>query len=101
MSTERDQTSARGATTYAGAVLVGSLVVTALAMAGTSHGTIARTTLVIAPTAILLAGGIGAMVQTFLVYRRNGNYNAWHIAGWFLLIAMVTYMAMSASALAG
>lgn len=40
-------------------------------------------------TVILLAGGIGAFVQTYRVYRDGGSWPIWQGAGWFLFALML------------
>ncbi len=39
--------------------------------------------------AILFAGGIGAFVRTYRVWRVEGVWPIWQAAGWFLLLAFL------------
>lgn len=56
-----------------------------------------RTVLVTVPPALLLAGGIGAFVQTYRVWRRGGAWPIWQGAWWVILVFMVIYMGMAVS----
>jgi len=38
---------------------------------------------------ILFAGGIGAFVRTYQVWRAEGVWPIWQAAGWFLLLAFL------------
>lgn len=38
---------------------------------------------------ILFAGGIGAFVRTYQVWRAEGVWPIWQAAGWFLLLAFM------------
>lgn len=49
---------------------------------------------VLAPALVLLAGGIGAFVRTYLVWREGGSWPIWQGAGWFLFILMVGYLSI-------
>jgi hypothetical protein len=60
-----------------------------------------RLVLALVPTSILLLGGLGAFVQTYRVWRTGGTWPIWHGAGWVLFIAMLLYLGISATALAG
>jgi hypothetical protein len=58
-----------------------------------------RTAAAIAPTVILALGGIGAFVQTYLVWRGGGRWRIWHAAGWVLFLLMTLCAAFGASSL--
>ncbi|WP_027501442.1 hypothetical protein [Rhodococcus sp. UNC363MFTsu5.1] len=60
-----------------------------------------RLVLAFVPTSILLIGGLGAFVRTYQVWRAGGTWPIWHGAGWVLFIAMLLYLGISATALAG
>ncbi|MFC9898448.1 hypothetical protein ACFVMC_32560 [Nocardia sp. NPDC127579] len=49
---------------------------------------------VFGPGAVLLLGGLGAFVATYLVWRRGGKWVVWQGAGWFLLVMMTVYLAI-------
>ncbi|MEV6277016.1 hypothetical protein [Nocardia sp. NPDC051832] len=49
---------------------------------------------VFAPGAILLLGGLGAFVLTYLAWRRGKNWVIWQGAGWFLFVLMTMYLAI-------
>ena len=59
-----------------------------------------RYILALAPTAILLFGGLGAFVRTYQVWREGGTWPIWHGAGWLLFIFMLLYLSISAGVLA-
>lgn len=44
--------------------------------------------------AVLLIGGIGAMVKTYLTWRQGGHWFAWQGAGWFLLTLFLVCLAV-------
>ena len=41
---------------------------------------------------ILFAGGVGALVQTYRVWRAEGVWPIWQAAAWFLLLLMLVCM---------
>jgi len=49
--------------------------------------------------AILLAGGIGAFVKTYRVWKDEGAWPAWQGAGWFLLTLMLVCLAIPGAAI--
>ena len=71
------------AVTYVVAVIVVAGVAFAAAVAW--HSLIAA---VLVPV-ILFAGGIGAFVRTYQVWRAEGVWPIWQGAGWFLLLVML------------
>jgi hypothetical protein len=78
-----------------------ALAVVALAVAvliGCEAGS-QRTAAAIAPTAVLALGGVGAFVQTYLVWRGGGQWRVWQGAGWALFILMTLCAAFGASSL--
>jgi hypothetical protein len=48
--------------------------------------------------AVLLAGGIGAFVKTYRVWRARGTWPIWQGAGWFLLTLMLVSLSLPGSA---
>jgi hypothetical protein len=89
-----DPAAMRGAVRYVVAV-----VVTAI-LAFVASVLIDRYSLVWAsvPPAVLLAGGIGAFVKTYRVWRTGGTWPIWHGAGWFLLTLMLISLSLSGAA---
>ncbi|WP_194813696.1 hypothetical protein [Nocardia sp. XZ_19_385] len=59
--------------------------------------TSARVAVVFGPGAVLLLGGIGAFVITYLAWRRGKNWVIWQGAGWFLFVLMTVYFAIGGS----
>ena len=49
--------------------------------------------------AILLAGGIGAFVKTYRVWKEEGAWPAWQGAGWFLLTFMLVCLSIPGAAM--
>lgn len=56
----------------------------------------ARGILAFGPVLVLLAGGLGAFVRTYQVWKSGGRWMIWQGAGWALLILMVVYAGFSA-----
>ena len=48
--------------------------------------------------AIVFAGGIGAFVKTYRVWKEEGAWPAWQGAGWFLLTFMLVCLSIPWSA---
>jgi hypothetical protein len=48
---------------------------------------------------ILFAGGVGAFVKTYRVWRAEGVWPIWQGAGWFLLTLMLVSLSVPAMAL--
>ncbi|MFB7874499.1 MULTISPECIES: hypothetical protein [unclassified Nocardia] len=59
----------------------------------------AKTAVLFGPALVLLAGGLGALVQTFLRFRADRSWRPWQGAGWFLLVSMTAYLAIGAGTL--
>lgn len=73
----------RAAVTYA-------LIVIALAGAAFAATAIWQSLLAaILVPGILFAGGIGAFIRTYRVWRAGGVWPIWQAAGWFLLLAFL------------
>ena len=89
-----DPAALRGAIRYVVAVTV----VAAVAFVGCL--TLDRHSLVWASItpAVLLAGGIGAFVKTYRVWRVGGTWPIWQGAGWFLLCLMLVSLSLPGSA---
>ncbi len=60
----------------------------------------AETAVLLGPTVILLAGGVGAFVRTYVEWRRGRRWPFWQGAGWFLFVLMIVYLGIGASAVA-
>jgi hypothetical protein len=73
----------RAAVTYVVSVVVVAGVAFAAAVAW--HSLIAG---ILVPV-ILFAGGVGALVQTYRVWKAEGVWPIWQGAGWFLLLLML------------
>ena len=85
----------RAAARYVGAVVVVAGLVFA-AYAFTARDSVVAASLV---PAILLAGGIGAFVKTYRVWKQEGAWPAWQGAGWFLLTFMLASLAIPGAAI--
>ncbi len=48
--------------------------------------------------AILFAGGVGALIHTYRIWKAGGGWFAWQGAGWFLLLLMLVALAIPGSA---
>lgn len=80
----------RAAARYAGAVVaVAALVFVVYAF--TARESVIAASLI---PAILLAGGIGAFVKTYRVWKQQGAWPAWQGAGWFLLLLMLVALSI-------
>jgi uncharacterized membrane protein HdeD (DUF308 family) len=90
----------RPGTFHAAAVYVGAVVVVAgvvfAVYAFTARESVVAASLV---PAVLLAGGIGAFVKTYRVWREEGAWPAWQGAGWFLLLLMLVCLAVPGAAI--
>jgi len=80
---------------YVGAVVVVAGLVFA-AWAFTARESVVAASLV---PAILLAGGIGAFVKTYRVWKDEGAWPAWQGAGWFLLTLMLVCLSIPGAAI--
>lgn len=49
--------------------------------------------------AILLLGGLGAFIKTYLVWRASGTWPIWHGAGWILFTLMLMSLSIPEMAL--
>jgi hypothetical protein len=49
--------------------------------------------------ATLFAGGVGAFVKTYRVWKEEGAWPAWQGAGWFLLTFMLVSLAIPGAAI--
>ena len=81
-----------------------SYVVTIVALAGVAFIaflTIARDSPMWAmgTPLVLLAGAVGAFIQTYRVWRARGTWPIWHGAGWFLLTLMLVSLSIPAMAI--
>ena len=80
---------------YVGAVVAVAGVVFAV-YAFTARESVLAASLV---PAILFAGGIGAFVKTYRVWKEEGAWPAWQGAGWFLLTLMLVCLAIPGAAM--
>ena len=80
---------------YVGGVLVVAGVVFAI-YAFAARGSVVAASLV---PAILFAGGVGAFVKTYKVWKAEGAWPAWQGAGWFLLTFMLVTLAIPGAAI--
>ncbi|MCV7196162.1 hypothetical protein [Mycobacterium angelicum] len=48
---------------------------------------------------LLFAGGVGAFLKTYCVWRAEGVWPIWHGAGWFLLTLMLVSLSVPVLAL--
>ncbi len=78
-----DPKTFRAAATYVGVVIL--LAAVAFAAATIWHSLLAG---ILVP-GILFAGGIGAFVRTYRVWRAEGVWPIWQAAGWILLLAFL------------
>ncbi|WP_280251285.1 hypothetical protein [Nocardia abscessus] len=60
----------------------------------------AQVAIVLGPSVVLLIGGIGAFVETYVQWRRGRTSPIWQGAGWFLFILMVVYLGIGGGAVA-
>nr|WP_280305053.1 hypothetical protein [Nocardia neocaledoniensis] len=60
----------------------------------------AKAAVLLAPAVILLLGGLGAFVRTYLAWRRGQSWPLWQGAGWFLFLLMTVYLGVGAGAAA-
>jgi hypothetical protein len=84
----------RAAAVYAGVVVAVAGIVFAI------YGLTARDSVVVASLvpATLFAGGVGAFVKTYRVWKVQGAWPAWQGAGWFLLILMLVCLSIPGAA---
>ena len=88
---------------------VAALVVAALWVSGCSEADVAtaacagpaRIVLGLGSPVILLAGGVGAFLRTYRVWRDEGTWWGWQGAGWFLMTLMLLTLTMGFPVLAG
>ncbi|WP_305094070.1 hypothetical protein [Prescottella sp. R16] len=74
----------------AGVIAVAAVILVVLLAVGASHVAI-----VIAPSAVLLLGGIGLFVQAYRAWRRGGVWPIWQGAGWFVFVFALVYLGIS------
>ena len=48
---------------------------------------------------VLFAGGVGAFIQTYRVWKFRGTWPIWHGAGWFLFMLFLLCLSVPGSAL--
>lgn len=46
-------------------------------------------------TAILLCGGVGALIRAYRVWRRGGSWPIWQGAGWLLFALMLASLGLA------
>ena len=90
----------RPGTFHEAAKYVGAVVAVA-AVAFAIYATTWRESVIVASMvpAILFAGGIGAFVKTYRVWKDEGAWPAWQGAGWFLLTLMLVCLSIPGAAI--
>ena len=90
----------RPSTFHAAAIYVGQVVAVA-GLVFAAYAFSARDSVVAASLvpAILFAGGIGAFVKTYRVWKEEGAWPAWQGAGWFLLTLMLVCLSIPGAAI--
>jgi hypothetical protein len=85
----------REAATYVGVVVAVAGVMLIV------YATTWKENVIVASTvpAVLFAGGVGAMVKTYRVWKLQGAWPAWQGAGWFLLLLMLVSLSIPGSAM--
>jgi hypothetical protein len=48
---------------------------------------------------VLFAGGVGAFIQTYRVWKARGTWPIWHGAGWFLFMLFLLCLSVPGSAM--
>lgn len=89
----RDPGAFRAAVRYAVAVVAAAGV--ALVVYAVSKGVLAA---VLVP-GILFAGGLGAFIRTYQVWRAEGTWPIWQGAGWFLFALFLVSLPVAGTAL--
>ncbi|WP_067806852.1 hypothetical protein [Nocardia beijingensis] len=108
----RDPRGFRRAATYVVSVLVTAALVFLLTVLWAAQrecvdqdkllcDTAAQLAVVLGPPVVLLIGGIGAFVETYVQWRRGRTWPIWQGAGWFLFVLMLAYLSIGSGALAG
>ncbi|MFW0791274.1 hypothetical protein [Gordonia sp. CPCC 205333] len=73
-------------------VVTAGFSIAVLLVAAASSDTL-RTALLLAAPAIMLIGGLTALVRTYLAYRSGRRWGVWQGAAWFLLcLALMLFM---------
>jgi hypothetical protein len=86
-----DPAAVRNAVTYVGAVVVIAGIWLVVALTAGS-GDLAWTSVV---TAILLCGGVGALIRAYRVFKRGGSWPIWQGAAWFLFALMLASLGLA------
>lgn len=78
------------------AIAYGGVVILVAGLAFVVFALIDRSSVALAALvpAVLLIGGVGAMVKAFLTWRQGGLWFAWQGAGWFLLTLFLVCLAV-------
>ena len=78
------------------AIGYGAAVIVVAAIAFALFALVDRSSVALAASvpAVLLIGGIGALVKAFLTWRQGGQWFAWQGAGWFLLALFLVCLAV-------
>ncbi|WP_197377211.1 hypothetical protein [Mycolicibacterium baixiangningiae] len=91
----RDPQAFRAAVTYVVAVVTVAAVCFAFYAIPADHSVIAA---VLVPV-VLFAGGVGAFIQTYRVWKALGTWPIWHGAGWFLFSLFLACLSVPGSAM--
>ncbi|WP_132993225.1 hypothetical protein [Gordonia zhaorongruii] len=89
MTTDERRAAIRDAALHVCATFAAGLVVLIVAL-NTDGGV--HTAFLIAGPVVIVIGTIAAMVRTWLIWRRNGDWQMWQGASWFLLGLSVTWV---------
>ncbi|WP_063052717.1 hypothetical protein [Nocardia arthritidis] len=101
----------RRAATYVASVLATATLVFLLSLAWAAQrecadadrllcDSTAQVAVVLGPAVVLLIGGIGAFVETYVQWRHGRTWPIWQGAGWFLFILMLIYLSIGGGAAA-
>ena len=87
--------------TFRQAALYSCGVVAAAGVMFAIYATTWRDSVVVASLvpAVLFAGGVGAFVKTYRVWKEEGAWPAWQGAGWFLLTLMLVCLSIPGAAI--
>lgn len=92
-----DPPTFRAAVTYVVSVVAVAAVCFAFYAIPADHSVIAA---VLVPV-VLFAGGVGAFIQTYRLWKVRGTWPIWQGAGWFLFALFLLGLSVPGSALTG
>ena len=91
----RDPQAFRSAVRYVVAVVAVAGICFAFYAIPDDHSLIAA---VLVP-GVLFAGGVGAFIQTYRIWKSRGTWPIWHGAGWFLFMLFLVCLSVPGSAM--